>query len=233
MQPKPSRPIAGVSAIALAIAFNVPFSILAATFDYPDILRRPAGEALAAFAAGGAPLVLTWYAFMLTALAMAPVSIAIAVSPTRIASNPVLAAGGAIAGALAALAQAIGLSRWVFVVPGLARMHESGSAEAQSAAARSFDLLNQYGGVAIGENIGQFLTALFVVFVSSAQLREKKIVSGALGLLAAAMIAAGTGEGVALAIGRSGELFANITIAGFAGLTLWLVTTGIGLIRGR
>lgn len=233
MQPEPSRPLAGISAIALAIAFNVPFSILAATFDYPDILRRPAGEALSAFAAGGAPLILTWYAFMLTALVMAPVSIAVAVSPARISSNPALAIGGAIAGALAALAQAIGLSRWVFVVPGLARMHESANAEAQSSAVRSFDLINQYGGVAIGENIGQLLTALFVAFVSAAQWREKKALSASLGSLAAIMIALGTGEGVALAIGQNGELFATVTIAGFAGLTLWLVATGIGMIRGR
>ena len=28
--------------IGFAIAFNVPFSVLASTFDYPDVLRRPA-----------------------------------------------------------------------------------------------------------------------------------------------------------------------------------------------
>ena len=61
----------GIAAIALAVAFNVPFSVLASIFDYPDVLRRPAGEALDMFAAGGPVLIVVWYSFMLTALALA------------------------------------------------------------------------------------------------------------------------------------------------------------------
>lgn len=60
--------IVGAGAIALSIGFNVPYALLASTFDYPTILRRPAGEVLLAFAAGGADLVLVWYAFFLSAV---------------------------------------------------------------------------------------------------------------------------------------------------------------------
>ena len=48
-----------ILAIALAIIFNVPYAILATSYDYPDVLRRPAGEALNLFAAGGGDLILT------------------------------------------------------------------------------------------------------------------------------------------------------------------------------
>ncbi len=79
----------GVSAVALAITFNIPFAVLAATFDYPDILRRPAPEVLAAFSAGGAGLILTWYSFMLCALALVGLAPALALADGGLARPPV------------------------------------------------------------------------------------------------------------------------------------------------
>lgn len=230
-----ARPAAALSALALAVAFNVPFSILAATYDYPDVLRRPAGEALDLFAAGGASLILTWHAFALTALALVPVAIALSITPKRIAERPALAIGAAIAGALAGLAQAIGLWRWVFVVPGLARTHADPNAapETRFAAEQAFAVLNQYGGLAIGEHLGQVLTAAFVFMLACLQWSERARIASVVGFCAAAAIAIGTGEGLAIALQQSGELFSLVTIAGFLGLTLWLIVTGIGLMRGR
>jgi len=230
-----ARPLTGASAIALALVFNIPFSVLAATYDYPDVLRRPAGEALDLFAAGGTSLILTWHAFALSALALAPMAIALSLTPARVAARPALSIGAAILGALAGLAQAIGLWRWVFVIPALARTHADPAAgeEAKRAAERAFDLLNSYGGVAIGEHLGQWLTALFVLLVALLLASERKPVSAALGFLTALMLAIGTGEGLALALGQSGEMFSYATIAGFLGLTFWLIATGVGLIRGE
>lgn len=226
-----ARPITGVCAIALAILFNVPFSILAATYNYPDVLRGPPGEALDLYAAGGAQLILTWHAFALTALALVPVAIALALTPQRIAERPALAIGAAITGALAGLAQAIGLWRWVFVIPGLARQHVNGDAETQRAAERAFEILNQYGGVAIGEHLGQWLTALFILMLALAQWGERARISATIGFIAAALIIAGLHEGVAIALGQPAEIFGLITIAGFAAFTAWLIATGIGLFR--
>src|SRR5450631_4070378 len=81
----------GGAFIAFAVAFNVPYAWLASVFNYPAVLRRPPGEILEAFAAAGTSLILIWAMFALAALGVA-----------------------------AALAQAIGLSRWVYAVPGLA-----------------------------------------------------------------------------------------------------------------
>lgn len=231
MDPAPRRPWLGSAAIALAILFNAPFSILSATYDYPDILRGPAGIALERFAAGGAPLILTWHAFALAALALAPLAVALSVTAERMARNPALTVGAAIFGALAGVTQAMGLWRWVFVVPGLARDHAAGSGEARFAAEHGFALLNQYGGVAIGEHLGQMLTVLFVALLARLQQIEGRSAAAFTGYATAAAIAVGVNEGVAIALGGSGEAFSLVTIAGFLGLTVWLILTGVGLIR--
>ena len=64
--------LAGLLLIAVPVAFNASFALLAARFDYPDILRRPTGEVLERFRAGGTALVLIWWAFALTAVLFAP-----------------------------------------------------------------------------------------------------------------------------------------------------------------
>jgi hypothetical protein len=75
------------------------------------------------------------------------------------------------------------------------------------------------------------LTALFVLLLACLQWSERSRLSAALGFLTALAIALGTGEGLAIALGQSGEMFSLATIAGFLGLTVWLITTGIGLLR--
>lgn len=230
-----SSALLGATTIAFAIAFNVPFSILASTFDYPDVLRRPAGQVLDMFHAGGASLILTWHGFAIAALLLVPLSIALSLRADRLVSAPALAIGAAIAGSLAGLAQAIGLWRWVFVVPELARVHAdpASSEPARLAAEQTFSLINLYGGVAIGEHIGQLLTALFVVLLALIQFREASRVTAIIGFAAAAAILVGTNEGLAIALGNSGETFGLITVAGFLGLSAWLVSTGLTLTGVR
>lgn len=219
--------------ILFALAFNGPYAALAAIYDYPQILRQPAGEALTAFAAGGTSLIVVWYDFMLCALALIPLAIALAIRPKRLSAWPALAIFAAICGALAGLTQAIGLARWAFVVPDLARTYTDPGASGadRDAAVRLFEMLNLYGGVAIGEHLGQLLTALFVAAIGLMQAREgARICAGVAGVTAATMIG-GTGEGFALAIGADGSVFSLLTIAAFLGLTLWLIATGLNLAK--
>jgi hypothetical protein len=230
---KTSRVVLGVSTIAFAIAFNVPYSILASTFDYPAILRRPAGEILMRFKAGGGSLILTWHAFALAALLFVPLAVAVSLRGDRLTRAPALTVGAAIAGSLAGLAQAIGLSRWVFVVPALARSYSAPEASdaTRLAAENTLNLINLYGGVAIGEHIGQLLTAMFVVMLSLLQLREANRITAVIGLITAAGIGVGTNEGLAIALNQSGAMFSMFTIVGFLGLTVWLIATGITVLR--
>ena len=227
------RPLLGLAAIALAILFNVPFSILAATYDYPDVLRGSAANALTLFAAGGPSLILTWHAFALAALALSPLAVALSMTPQRLSRFPALSVSAAVFGALAGVMQAVGLWRWVFVIPMLAREHAAPGATdvTRRAAEQAFAVLNQYGGVAIGEHLGQLLTALFVGLLSALQWTEARKVAAVAGFGTAAAIAVGTGEGLAIALGQPGETFGLVTIAGFLGLTVWLILTGLGLMR--
>lgn len=222
---------AGWAAIGLGLAFNVPYAILAWQFEYPQILRRPAQEVLLQFADGGPGLVLVWHAFALTAVALAPVAVALAITPGRLARRPALAIGAAIAGGLSSLAQAIGLLRWVFVVPTLAAAAVATPADATPQA--GFALLHAFAGVAIGEHLGQILLALFVAQVGALQWLERDRGLGGLALVTALVLAFGAWEGVATVIGRSGEVHALATIVGFLALTAWLLATGWRLAAGR
>lgn len=94
-------------------------------------------------------------------------------------------------------------------------------------------MLNAWGGVAVGEHIGQLLTALFVLLLSHIQSKEGWRLTSYLGFATAALIVVGSGEGLALALKASGDAFSLATIAGFMGLTLWLVATGVQLFRNR
>lgn len=221
-------PILGVSAIIMAIGFNLPYANLAAIYEYPDILRRPAGEALSRFADGGATLILTWHAFAWAALLFVPLTIALALTPANRATSERLAIGAAICGSLSGVVQAMGLWRWVFVIPGLARGHAAGDEATKASAERAFDILNAYGGVAIGEHLGQWLLVFFAIALSAIQWRQGLRLTGGFGFLTALSIAIGTNEGLAIALGGNGEIYSLFTIAGFLGLTVWLIFTGLG-----
>jgi Domain of unknown function (DUF4386) len=215
----PAAPALGVALIALAVGFNLPFARLAAAFDYPDILRRPAEEILTAFVAGGPSLILTWYAFALAALMFLPLGMAHSLGFGRVTAQPVLAIIAAVAAAMAGLTQAMGLLRWVMVVPGLAANND----------VAGFSLIHADAGVALGEHLGQLLTALHVGVVAVMQRGEGRRVLAAIGALTTATITVGAFEGLALAIGRDGTMFGLTAVAGYLLLTVWLIGSGVAM----
>ena len=222
MPPVNPAQILGATLIALGLAFNLPYARLAATFDYPGILREPPDVILAALVAGGPALILTWYAFAACALLFAPLGMVHALAQGRIARSPALAVAAAITGAFAGVLQAMGLLRWVLVVPQLADMPYS---------ATSFAAIHALGGALIGEHLGQLLTALHVGLVGGIQAKEGSRGPAVTAMVTACVIAIGSFETVALALGIPGEAFALAAIAGYLGLTLWLVWSGAALIR--
>jgi hypothetical protein len=229
------RNLTGLACIALAIGFNVPFALLAAQFDYPDILRQPPSNVLTAFAAGGTALVWTWYAFALTALAMIPLAVAVAFGPADWQRRPVIAVGGAIIGALAGLAQAIGLFRWVFAVPPMAMAYvDPATTDAQKQALEAgFALMNTWGGVAIGEHLGQILTCLWAGTVAVGQWQGARAIDRigvGFGILAVMGIMIGLGDGLSLAMGAPVAAFSLFTVAGYLAFSVWLILLGIGFM---
>lgn len=229
------RTLLGLAALSLAIAFNLPFALLATSFDYPDILRRPAGEVLDAFAAGGAGLILTWYAFALSAVGLIFFALALALTTADWNCRPGLAVAAALMGTLAGLAQAIGLLRWVFAVPALAALYADPATDAATRASleTAFTLLNGWGGVAIGEHLGQILTVAWVTLAAFQGISNRQRFArpaAILAVLAVVGIGIGLGEGIAIVLGQEAPLLAMATVAGYLAFSLWLLMTGAGLI---
>ena len=209
-----------IALVALAVFFNLPFSHLASTCDYPDILRQPTETILAAFQAGGAELVATWYAFALAAMLMVPMSLVHAFAAGRM-RRPEIALSAALIGVLAGLLQAMGLLRWVLVVPGLAARGD----------VAGFALVHDYAGLALGEHLGMLLTAGHVALIGLLQWGERRRIAAGLALAVTALIGFGAMEGPALAMGAAGTIFALSAMVGYMALSLWMVVSGVSLFR--
>ena len=75
---------------------NICFFLLARSFDYPDVLRRPTSRDLARFRAGGSRLLLLWWAFALTAVVLVPLAVLFAAA--LVGANSVVVAVAAATG---------------------------------------------------------------------------------------------------------------------------------------
>ena len=147
--------------ILVPIAFNLAFFELGRAFDYPNILRKEPDEILRRFAAGGAGLILRWEALLLSALAMLPLVALLAVA---LGAPLALTVGSVVVGSAAALVQALGLVRWPFAVPELARRYVAADGPGAEGIRRSvevtFATLHRLLGVGIGEHLGYLLTGV-------------------------------------------------------------------------
>lgn len=231
------RKLTGALLILGAILVNIPFTLLMMTFDYPDILRAPAGDILTQFAAGGSRLIWTWLAFAWVGL---PILLGILLLPRALASDEpadrgrVLGSLGLFFGASGAIAQMIGLLRWPLVVPVLARLYTAPQASeaTREVAATVFQAVHQYGGVVLGEHIGQAFTILWMIMVSLSLLRQGKFprwLSWA-GLVTAGVYTLAQSELLATVM----PSFPVWEAAGMVGSMMWLgwlIALGIMLIR--
>ncbi len=148
------------------------FYLLGRTFEYPDILRKPTGYILERFQEGGGRLVATWYAFMLAGVLFIPLGILLPVILSPGASLYIIVA--TVIAVLAGLVQVLGLIRWPFLVPYLARTYNDPEASqgTRDAVTVVFQAFHRYAGVAIGEHLGYLLTSLWTVFIAAGVIRS-------------------------------------------------------------
>jgi Domain of unknown function (DUF4386) len=223
---------AAVLLIALPVAFNVFFTLLARLFDYPGVLRNPVGDILHRFEAGGLRLKLVWYAFMLTAVVFAPLAVLL---------GQVLARDGleivpvtTTIGVLAALVQFLGLARWPFLVPALARAYEDpdSSPAMREATAVTFDSFNRYLGVAVGECLGYLLTGTWTVLVGAAMLQSSTFDAWLAwpGIVVGASLVVGSLEFVGRFEETGWKLAGTLVPVAYTAWSLWLVATGVVLL---
>ena len=162
----------GLFLILLPIAFNVIFFLLQKTFEYPDILRKPTDYILSRFNSGGNRLILTWYSFALTAFLFVPTAILVHQVFAR-DNIPYMAVATTI-GVLAGLVQFLGLIRWTFLVPYLAKTYfEPDSSQAtKDSISIVFQAFHRYAGVAIGEHLGYLCTSIWTAFFALALIQS-------------------------------------------------------------
>ncbi len=226
--------ITAVLLILVPIAFNVAFFELGRSFDYPNILRKEPDEILRRFVAGGPGLILRWEALLVSALLMLPLAALLAVV---LAASPALSVLSVIVGASAAIVQGLGLVRWPFAVPELARRYVAAPEGPDGDATRRtvevvFATLHRLLGVGIGEHLGYLFTGLWTLLVGGSIL-STSVLPGWLGMV-------GILIGVALLVGtlefvgpneRDGWHLAGIIVPiAYLAWSLWLIVLGVFLL---
>jgi hypothetical protein len=221
---------AGVFLIVAPLWFNATFALLGKRFDYPDILRRPADEILDRFRAGGSSLIRLWWMFMLSGLLLIPAVVLLGQALGFTGIVPLAVTIGVLAG----LVQMLGLLRWVYLVPSLARADAdpalgSGDREATVAVFRA---MHQYLGVGMGEHLGYLFTGLWSVLTGVAIVGTELVPAwmGWLGIVVGVGLIVGSAE----FLGRDEE--SGWALAGaaipilYVAWSLWLLAMGIALI---
>jgi len=225
--------------IAVPIVFNVAFFELGRAFDYPDILRREPAEILRWFHAGGTGLLLRWHLLMLSALAMVPL---VALLSVVLGAAPALTTVTIVVGVAAGLVQALGLLRWPYAVPELARRWVAadapGTEPAQADATRrsievTFAILHRYLGVGVGEHLGYLLTGAWTILAGASIVTTDSAIPAWLGWIGALV-------GIALIIGsaefagpneRDGWRLAGIVVPiAYVAWSVWLIALGVSLL---
>ena len=223
---------AGVLLILLPLAFNACFAMLAARFDYPDVLRLPTSEVLDRFRAGGTNLILLWWAFAMTAVLLAPTVVLLALVLPGADGSLLLVS--TFVGVLAATVQFLGLIRWPFLVPFLAREAEAarGDAAREAAVDVVFQSFNRYLGVAVGEHLGYLLTGAWSVLAGVAMTQSAATPGwlGVAGIVIGLALAACAFEFVGPFESRGWTLAEKLTPIAYVAWSVWLISTGVAVL---
>lgn len=209
----------GLLMITGAIALFIPYNMLIAMFEYPDILRQSTATILTKFHEGGNALIWTWFAFAVTGLPLLPAYILLG---RKLEQESSVARIATTLGVIGLVVQMIGLLRWTFVVPVLADSFVHATDEPTRAAAiMAFKTIHQFAGVILGEHLGQLFTIAWTVMISYVLYRAQ--------LIARWVMYFGYVASVIYFVAQA-ELFSTVMpsfpvwdLAGFIGSTLWLI----------
>ena len=215
-----------------AVTFGAAATVLSSTFDWPDILREPAGVVLPEFVDGGTSLIWTWFAVAWTyGILLVPMLLLPSVLGRR--HDPVMQAATFI-GATSVVLSVAGFLRWVFVVPQLAQDYAAGDETTKAAVAAAWTAQHQYGGALLGEHLGQLLAIAWSVALSVVILRSRVLPAwlGWTGLVVSVLYFLNQGDVMRTAIPD----FPVAELAGAIGSTgwgLWVAAIGVTLLVRR
>jgi hypothetical protein len=225
--------LAGLALIALPVAFTLLFAVLGRTFAYPDVLRHPPSEILERFRAGGPRLLVTWWLFALTAVAFVPVAALVAAQLDPAGTD--LVTLGLALGVAAGLVQALGLVRWPFLVPLLARRHAAATSDADRAATELvFEAAHRLLGVGVGEHLGYLLSGAwtFVVGIALVASPAHPDWLGLIGLPIGVALMVGSLEFVGRPGERGWSVAERLVPVAYLAWSGWLVAFGVVILAG-
>ena len=220
---------AAVVLIVAPLWFNTTFALLGKRFDYPDILRRPTAEILERFRAGGSSLILLWWTFMVSGLLL----VAAAVLLSQVLGFEGIVPLATTFGVLAGLVQMLGLLRWVYVVPALARAYADPTlnAEQREVQIAVFRALHQYLGVGVGEHLGYLFTGIWSVLVGIGVVQATAMPTwlGWPGIVIGAGLAVGAAEFLGPNEERGWGLAGAAIPILYVAWSFWLLAMGVAL----
>ena len=222
----------GILFIVGAVALIIPYMALTIIFEYPDILRQDTAYVLTKFHDGGSGLIGTWFAFAIAGLPLLPAYILLG---QKLESNSPLVRMATTIGVAGLIVQMVGLLRWTFVVPILADAFvNAGDASTKAAAIITFKTIHQFGGVLLGEHLGQLFTIAWTIVISYSLSKLK--------LLPRWIVWLGYISSFIYFLAQA-ELFETVItgfpvweMAGFIGSTLWLlwlILIGVNFLRSE
>jgi hypothetical protein len=223
---------AGAFLVLLPLAFNAFFFLLARRFDYPNILRSPTQDILSRFQPGGVGLKLIWYGFMLTAVLLAPLAVLLGQVLAR--DGLAIAQAAVVVGVLAAVVQFLGLARWPFLVPALARAYADPASTQTTREATKvvFDSFHRYLGVGIGECLGYLLTGTWTLLVGVGMLQSSAFHDwlGWPGIIIGLFLIVGSLEFVGRFEEQGWRFAGAIVPVTYIAWSLWLILSGLVLL---
>ena len=155
----------GLLLIALFALLNVANSILAASFDFPDILRQPPENALNLYRENFATVRFAYYLFSLTAVLTIPIALLLRYVLQR--EKSVVLGLATLMGVITGIVQVLGFIRWVFLAPFLVEAYfdPTSSQATKDAVLVVQEAFNRYGGVAVGEHLGWLFNGFWIVLL--------------------------------------------------------------------
>jgi Domain of unknown function (DUF4386) len=225
--PSPANASRGLGALLIADALLsfAPLVVLGAAIGWPASLGRSAAEQLAAVHANGDAVALGYGLYLLYSVLIAPLMIGLAARVFGGLGHP-LAASVAAFGALSALARAIGILRWLTVMPALAAAHAMADPAARVQIETIFGAVTSYGG-----GIGEVLGVSLLMAVSLGTLCLGAWLHGGMPRLLAA-----SGALVALALAAlslpefRGPDLVPVAVA-VSALSAWMLAAGVWCLR--
>jgi hypothetical protein len=215
----------GIALIGGAVAFLAVFSILAARFDYPDVLDGVAADVLPKLLAMGDSGRATWAVYALLPLVWIPAGVGAFHALRRVAEGSMRVA--MLFAVVAAMAMMLGLMRWPSIHWELALANQAATPLARETIEAVFAGLNSYLGNWIGEFLGEISFSLFFLLSGMSMLRTGSGFPRWMGWLGIATAIAGLVGGFRNVTG----VVAPIADANNLLLPIWMIVFGVGLLR--